>query len=33
MKLGQLLIRQNRIDDGIENLEKANCITRFNMEI
>ena len=30
MRLGQLLIRRNRIDEGIENLEKANCIKRFD---
>jgi hypothetical protein len=33
MRLGQLLIRRNRIDEGIENLEKANCIKRFDKEI
>ena len=33
MKIGNLLIKRGKIYEGVENLEKANCIERCNIEI
>lgn len=33
LKLGSLLIKNGRVSSGVENLEKANCLKRDNLEI
>lgn len=33
MHLGELLLRTGRIKSGVDNLEKANCLKRFDLQI
>ena len=33
LRLGALLIKTGRIQSGVENLEKANCLKRDDLEI
>lgn len=33
MKLGALLLKNGRINSGVENIEKANCIKRNDIQI